>query len=274
MGAGRRSATHIRSGPERSWRSTGCPTSSRARTTSRRRRSPRRHAQDGVRRRGATRSCARSASGAPSRAGTRIGSSPSAGKDTFAEFEVGMDPTNPGYRAVDTVSASAGTARRPSRRSSSCARYSREAAGNRLRPLAGARARRRGACPQTSLGDLEDEVMCPVCGTSLGLASESPQAQRERAFIQGLIDDCRSKDEIKDALVAEFGDEVLAAAGRRRLRPRGLPGPARDPARRRRRDRRRRAPLARASGDRRRGPGTRASAESKRLDDDLARYDL
>jgi hypothetical protein len=27
----------------------------------------------------------------------------SAGKDTFAEFEVGMNPTNPGYRAVDSV---------------------------------------------------------------------------------------------------------------------------------------------------------------------------
>jgi len=26
-----------------------------------------------------------------------------AGKDTFAEFEVGMDPTSPGYRAVDSV---------------------------------------------------------------------------------------------------------------------------------------------------------------------------
>ena len=38
-------------------------------------------------------------------------------------------------------------------------------------------------------------------------------AQRERAFIQRLIDDCRSKDEIKTALVAEFGDEVLAEPG-------------------------------------------------------------
>jgi cytochrome c-type biogenesis protein CcmH/NrfF len=66
------------------------------------------------------------------------------------------------------------------------------------------------ACPETSLGDLEDEVMCPVCGTSLGLATESPQAQRERLFIQELIDDCKSKDEIKTALVAEFGDQVLA----------------------------------------------------------------
>jgi len=129
------------------------------------------------------------------------------------------------------------------------------------------------ACPQTSLGDLEDEVMCPVCGTSLGLATDAPQAQRERAFIQGLIDDCRSKDEIKDALVAEFGDGVLAlpdddgfdlaaylvplaillgagvviAVGVRRWRAR---------------------PAAAAAGP------VASTRESKRLDDDLARYDL
>jgi cytochrome c-type biogenesis protein CcmH len=68
-------------------------------------------------------------------------------------------------------------------------------------------------CPQTTLGDIEDEVMCPVCGTPLGLATEAPQAQREREYIQGLIDDCRSKDEIKQALVAQFGEEVLALPG-------------------------------------------------------------
>ena len=55
--------------------------------------------------------------------------------------------------------------------------------------------------------------MCPVCGTPLGLATEAPQAQREREYIQRLIDDCRSKDEIKTALVAEFGDDVLALPG-------------------------------------------------------------
>ena len=129
------------------------------------------------------------------------------------------------------------------------------------------------ACPQTSLGDLEDEVMCPVCGTSLGIASDAPQAQRERAFIQGLIDDCRSKDEIKDALVVEFGDGVLAlpdddgfdlaaylvplaillgagaaiAIGVRRWRGR---------------------PATAAAGP------VASKRESKRLDDDLARYDL
>ena len=68
-------------------------------------------------------------------------------------------------------------------------------------------------CPRTTLGDIEDEVMCPVCGTPLGLASESPQAQDERAFIQGLIDRCRSKDQVKRALVAEYGENVLALPG-------------------------------------------------------------
>ena len=68
-------------------------------------------------------------------------------------------------------------------------------------------------CPQTTLADLEDEVMCPVCGTPLGLATEAPQAQREREYIQSLVDNCRSKDEVKQALVAQFGEEVLALPG-------------------------------------------------------------
>jgi cytochrome c-type biogenesis protein CcmH len=68
-------------------------------------------------------------------------------------------------------------------------------------------------CPRTTLGDIEDEVMCPVCGTPLELATEAPQAQRERDYIQRLIDDCRSKDEIKAALVVQFGDAVLALPG-------------------------------------------------------------
>jgi cytochrome c-type biogenesis protein CcmH len=68
-------------------------------------------------------------------------------------------------------------------------------------------------CPKTTLGDIEDEVMCPVCGTPLGLASEAPQAQHERAYIERLIASCKSKDEVKQALVAEFGDSVLALPG-------------------------------------------------------------
>ena len=65
-------------------------------------------------------------------------------------------------------------------------------------------------CPKTTLGDVEDEVMCPACGTPLALATEAPQAQRERELVQRLIARCKSKDEIKSALAAEFGDSVLA----------------------------------------------------------------
>lgn len=65
------------------------------------------------------------------------------------------------------------------------------------------------ATPQTSLPDLEDEVMCPICGTLLELA-ESPQAQRQRVFVRRLIAAGRDKEEIKHALVAQYGEEVLA----------------------------------------------------------------
>jgi cytochrome c-type biogenesis protein CcmH len=68
-------------------------------------------------------------------------------------------------------------------------------------------------CPRTTLGDIEDEVMCPICGTPLALSSEAPQAQRQRVFIEERIEACRSKDEIKRALVAQFGEGVLALPG-------------------------------------------------------------
>ena len=63
--------------------------------------------------------------------------------------------------------------------------------------------------PKASLPDIEDEVMCTICGTALQL-SDSPQAERERVFINDLIAQGKTKDEIKDALVAEYGPEVLA----------------------------------------------------------------
>jgi cytochrome c-type biogenesis protein CcmH/NrfF len=69
------------------------------------------------------------------------------------------------------------------------------------------------ACPKTTLGDIEDEVMCSICKTPLAVAEEAPQAQRERAFIEREIAACRSKDQIKRALVAQFGPAVLALPG-------------------------------------------------------------
>ena len=65
------------------------------------------------------------------------------------------------------------------------------------------------AAQQASLPDIEDEVMCPICGTTLEL-SDSPQAERERELIRGLIAEGKSKDEIKESLVAEYGEDVLA----------------------------------------------------------------
>jgi len=64
-------------------------------------------------------------------------------------------------------------------------------------------------CPKTSLADVEDEVMCLVCGVPLALA-DAPQAQRERAFVTGMIRRCSSKHEIESALVAQYGPRVLA----------------------------------------------------------------
>ncbi len=60
-----------------------------------------------------------------------------------------------------------------------------------------------------SLPDIEDEVMCPICGTTLEL-SNAPQAERERILIRQLIDEGLTKEEIKDELVAEYGPDVLA----------------------------------------------------------------
>jgi cytochrome c-type biogenesis protein CcmH len=62
---------------------------------------------------------------------------------------------------------------------------------------------------RASLPDVEDEVMCTICGTLLA-ESDSPQAERERALIRNLIAQGKDKDEIKDALVAEYGPRVLA----------------------------------------------------------------
>jgi cytochrome c-type biogenesis protein CcmH/NrfF len=72
--------------------------------------------------------------------------------------------------------------------------------------LAGSAA---AAEPQTTLPDVEDEVMCVQCGTPLNL-STAPVADRERAFIRREIARGKTKEEIKDGLVDIFGPTVLA----------------------------------------------------------------
>ncbi|MFT4048895.1 MAG: cytochrome c-type biogenesis protein CcmH [Solirubrobacterales bacterium] len=64
-------------------------------------------------------------------------------------------------------------------------------------------------CPKTSLLDIQDEVMCVICGVPLVNAG-GPQSEDERDFIRERADKCETKDQIKDALVAEYGTAVLA----------------------------------------------------------------
>ncbi|HVS29656.1 MAG TPA: cytochrome c-type biogenesis protein CcmH [Solirubrobacteraceae bacterium] len=73
----------------------------------------------------------------------------------------------------------------------------------------GAASAAAAARARSSLPEIEKEVMCPVCGTSLNIA-QSPQAERERAFIRSLIARGETKAQIKRALVAQFGPAVLA----------------------------------------------------------------
>jgi cytochrome c-type biogenesis protein CcmH len=59
-----------------------------------------------------------------------------------------------------------------------------------------------------SLPVIERQVMCVTCKIPLNVA-QSPQADRERAFIQGLIAEGRSEAQIKQALVGQYGPTVL-----------------------------------------------------------------
>ncbi|MDX6684701.1 MAG: cytochrome c-type biosis protein CcmH [Baekduia sp.] len=63
--------------------------------------------------------------------------------------------------------------------------------------------------PRTSLNDVESEVMCVSCGVPLNIA-ESPQADDERRAINELVRQGKTKEQIKQELVATYGDRVLA----------------------------------------------------------------
>lgn len=67
---------------------------------------------------------------------------------------------------------------------------------------------------QPTLAELETEVMCPTCHTTLDQSS-APIADRIRAFIRARIAAGATKSEIKDALVQEFGESVLASPPKR-----------------------------------------------------------
>ena len=66
-----------------------------------------------------------------------------------------------------------------------------------------------GAAPKVDLVDVEDEVMCVDCGIPLNTA-EGAQPDSQRALIRDLIAQGKTKAQIKQELVAEYGEDVLA----------------------------------------------------------------
>jgi cytochrome c-type biogenesis protein CcmH/NrfF len=65
------------------------------------------------------------------------------------------------------------------------------------------------ATPQTSYAEVERELMCVSCNVALNIA-ESPQATRQKELVRTLVAEGRTKDEILDVMVAEYGENVLA----------------------------------------------------------------
>jgi cytochrome c-type biogenesis protein CcmH len=61
-----------------------------------------------------------------------------------------------------------------------------------------------------TLAELEGEVMCPVCGTTLD-QSDSPAAQQIKRLIAARIAAGDTKSQIKARLVSEYGQAILAA---------------------------------------------------------------
>ena len=138
------------------------------------------------------------------------------------------------------------------------------------------------ATPRADLVDIEDEVMCTTCKVPLNIAEGAqPDSQRER--IRELIAQGKTKAQIKQALVADYGPEVLALPDDEGfgITAYAIPlllGALVIGALARLLPRWRRRPAAgmtsggRGGSDRGDGPPLSA-ADARRLDEDLARYD-
>jgi cytochrome c-type biogenesis protein CcmH len=68
------------------------------------------------------------------------------------------------------------------------------------------------ATPRVNFNELEPQLMCVSCNVPLNIA-ESPQATQERDEIKSLIAQGLTEQQIKDHLVAIYGDAVLADPG-------------------------------------------------------------
>jgi cytochrome c-type biogenesis protein CcmH len=66
------------------------------------------------------------------------------------------------------------------------------------------------AHPRTSLGYLQGQVMCPTCHTTLDM-SDSQAARQIKGFIAQKVAACWTAKQIESALVANYGQQILAA---------------------------------------------------------------
>ena len=149
-----------------------------------------------------------------------------------------------------------------------------------LLALALAPTRRSAPQPRASFNDVEDEVMCDTCNVPLNIA-ESDRADQERAEIRRLIARGLTKQQILAELERTYGPAHPGQAPGQGLQPRGVVGAGRRRGRARSRSLaallprwRRRA----ARGRREQTPAARpadvSAAEPRRLDEDLASYDV
>ena len=65
-----------------------------------------------------------------------------------------------------------------------------------------------------TLGELEGQLMCPICEGETLAQSDSPAAQRIKAYIQQRIDQGATRSQIKHELVQQWGTRILAAPPR------------------------------------------------------------
>jgi len=65
-----------------------------------------------------------------------------------------------------------------------------------------------------TLGELEGQLMCPICEGETLAQSDSPAAQRIKAYITQRIDQGATRSQIKHELVQQWGTRILAAPPR------------------------------------------------------------
>ena len=65
-----------------------------------------------------------------------------------------------------------------------------------------------------TLAELEGQLMCPICEGETLAQSDSPAAQRIKAYITLRIGQGATRSQIKDELVEQWGTRILAAPPR------------------------------------------------------------